>query len=348
MDAFFASVAQLDNPLLRNQPIAVGYDGKGGVIAAASYEARAFGVKSAMSSVIAKRRCPHLIFVKPDFKRYQEISKKIRSIFETYTHLVEPLSLDEAYLDVTTNKKEMPSATIIAQQIRNEIYTQTGLCASAGIGPNKFIAKIASDVNKPNGQKTVAPEEVLDFIASLPIHKFYGVGKVTTQKMYQLGIFTGLDLRNQSLAFLERNFKNSGQYYFDIARGIHHGAVKPSRQRKSVGVEHTYAENVISEVFASVQLELLAKELAERMLKAEVSAKTLVLKIKYSDFVVQTRSISVINDFTNAVAIFELAKTLLFREKLTNSIRLLGLSAGNLAALHQRPSKESQQLTIGF
>ena len=197
MDAFYASVEQLDNPELRGKPIAVGGSSQRGVVSAASYEARKFGVRSAMSSVIAKRNCPDIIFVKARFDRYREISQQIRSIFFEYTDLVEPLSLDEAYLDVTENKKGNPSATMIAREIREKIKQKTGLNASAGISVNKFIAKVASDINKPNGQKTVNPEEVLDFLEQLEIRKFYGVGKVTAEKMYRLGIFTGKDLKSK-------------------------------------------------------------------------------------------------------------------------------------------------------
>ena len=199
MDAFYASVEQMDNPELKGKPVAVGGSGKRGVVSAASYEARKFGVRSAMSGVIARRNCPELIFVKPNFDRYNEISKQIRKIFHDYTDLVEPLSLDEAYLDVTENKKGNPSASNIAQEIRARIFKEVGLTASAGISINKFVAKVASDYNKPNGQKTVNPEDVLDFLEVLDIRKFYGVGKVTAEKMYQKGIFTGKDLKRNLL-----------------------------------------------------------------------------------------------------------------------------------------------------
>ena len=202
MDAFYASVEQMDNPELRGKPLAVGGSEVRGVVAAASYEARKFGVRSALSGVLAKKYCPELIFVRPRFERYKEISNKIRTLFYEYTDLVEPLSLDEAYLDVTQNKKGNPSASLIAKEIRQRILNEIGLTASAGISINKFIAKVASDVNKPNGQKTVPPDEVLSFLEELPIRKFYGVGKVTTDKMYQLGIFTGLDLKNKTEEFL--------------------------------------------------------------------------------------------------------------------------------------------------
>ena len=203
MDAFYASVEELDNPDLKGKPVAVGGSEKRGVVSAANYEARKYGVRSAMSGYLAKKNCPNIIFVKPNYARYSEISKKIRAIFYDYTDLVEPLSLDEAYLDVTINKKGNPSATLIAKEIRKRIFDELGLAASAGISINKFIAKVASDINKPNGQKTVNPEEVIQFLEDLEIRKFYGVGKVTAQKMYKLGIFTGKDLKEKSIEFLD-------------------------------------------------------------------------------------------------------------------------------------------------
>ena len=240
MDAFYASVAQLDNPELQGKAIAVGGNEIRGVVSAASYEARKFGVKSAMSGFLAKKKCPHLIFVKTDFARYKEISLKIREIFYEYTDLVEPLSLDEAYLDVTENKKNNPSANDIAREIREKIYTETGLRASAGISINKFIAKVASDINKPNGQKTVHPEEVIQFLEELPVNKFYGVGKVTAAKMYNLGIFVGNDLKKKSLEELSLLFGKSGSHYYNIVRGIHNSEVKPNRIRKSIAAERTF------------------------------------------------------------------------------------------------------------
>ena len=279
MDAFYASVEQMDNPELRGKALAVGGNENRGVVAAASYEARKFGVRSALSSVLAKKYCPDLIFVKPRFERYKEISQQIRAIFYDYTDLVEPLSLDEAYLDVTYNKKNNPSASLIAKEIRDRIFTEVGLPASAGISCNKFIAKIASDFNKPNGQKTVPPEEVESFVEVLPIRKFHGVGKVTTEKMFSLGIFTGLDLKNKSIEFLEKNFGNSAQYYHDVARGIHHSTVKSSRIAKSVAAEHTFDENLSSEVFMADKLAEIALQVEKRIQKHNVAGKTVTLKI---------------------------------------------------------------------
>ena len=330
MDAFYASVEQLDNPELKGKPIAVGGSEKRGVVSAASYEARVFGVKSAMSGIQAKRNCPELIFVKPRFDRYHEISKKIRAIFYDYTDLVEPLSLDEAYLDVTHNKKGNPSATLIAQEIRERIFKEIGLTASAGISINKFIAKIASDYNKPNGQKTVNPEEVNAFLELLDIRKFYGVGKVTAEKMYQLGIFTGKDLKSKSEAYLESHFGKSGAYYYAVVRGIHNSDVKPNRVRKSLAAEHTFNENLSSEIFMLERLDQITNEVSRRLKKTSVAGKTVTLKIKYSDFTLHTRSKTLHYYISDKDLIFEIAKDLLFQEKLSNSVRLLGISMSNL------------------
>jgi DNA polymerase-4 len=330
MDAFYASVEELDNPDLKGKAIAVGGSEIRGVVSAASYEARKFGVRSAMSSAIAKRNCPHLIFVKPRFERYKEISQKIRKIFYEYTDLVEPLSLDEAYLDVTINKKGNPSASLIAKEIRQRIFDELNLVASAGISINKFIAKVASDVNKPNGQKTVNPEEVEQFLEELEIRKFYGVGKVTTQKMYKLGIFTGADLKQKSEAFLTENFGKSGAYYYHVVRGIHNSPVKPHRTPKSVGAERTFSENLSSEIFMLERLEHIANELDKRLKKSKVSGKTVTLKIKYSDFTLNTRSKTLPYYIADKDLILETAKELLYQEKLENSVRLLGISLANL------------------
>jgi DNA polymerase-4 len=330
MDAFFASVEQMDNPALRGKPIAVGGAENRGVVAAASYEARKFGVRSAISGVLAKKNCPDLIFVKPRFVRYKEISNKIRKIFHDYTDLVEPLSLDEAYLDVTINKKGNPSATLLAQEIRLRIFNEVGLTASAGISVNKFVAKIASDYNKPNGQKTVNPDEVISFLEELPIRKFYGVGKVTTEKMYQLGIFTGLDLKRQSLEFLEKHFGKSGNFFYNVVRGIHNSEVKPDRITKSVAAEHTFDINLSSEIFMLEQLENIANSLEKRLKKHHIAGKTITLKIKYSDFTQQTRSKTLPYFISDKGLILETVKELLFQERMKESVRLLGISLNNL------------------
>lgn len=330
MDAFYASVEQMDHPELKGKPIAVGGSEIRGVVSAASYEARKFGVRSAISGVLAKKYCPELIFVRPRFDRYKEISRKIHSIFYEYTDLVEPLSLDEAYLDVTQNKKGNPSASLIAQEIRQRIFNEVGLTASAGISINKFVAKIASDINKPNGQKTVNPDEVLEFLEQLPIRKFYGVGKVTTEKMYQLGIFTGLDLRYKELEFLEKHFGKSGKFYYNVVRGIHNSEVKSERIAKSVAAEHTFNENLTSEIFMEEKLIAIAQQLEKRLQRHKLAGKNITLKIKYSDFTQQTRSKTLPYFIADKALLLETAKELLYQDRLRESVRLLGISVTNL------------------
>ena len=329
MDAFYASVEQLDNPELKGKAMVVGSSSSRGVVAAASYEARKYGVYSAMSSAKAKQLCPHLIFVPGRMDRYAEVSKQIRKIFYSYTGLVEPLSLDEAYLDVTVNKKQDPSASRIARKIRKEIFETTGLTASAGISINKFLAKVASDINKPNGQKTIPPEEAITFLESLEIKQFYGVGKVTLKKMYDLGIFTGADLKTKSEAFLEEHFGKSGSHFYHIVRGIHPSPVSPSRTRKSLAVERTFSENLSSELFMMDRLKEIAEKVAYRLEQNKLKGRTLTLKIRYSDFQIQTRSITLDYPLSNAIGILSVAKGLLYQDKLDNSVRLLGLSVSN-------------------
>lgn len=352
MDAFYASVEQMDNPELKGKPLAVGGSGTRGVVSAASYEARKFGVRSAISGVIARRLCPELLFVRPRYERYKEISKQIRTIFFDYTELVEPLSLDEAYLDVTENKKGNPSASLIAEEIRARIFKEVGLTASAGISINKFIAKVASDYNKPNGQKTVNPEEVLGFLEQLDVRKFHGIGKVTAEKMYQKGIFTGLDLKSKSLEFLEQHFGKSGKYYYYIVRGIHNSEVKPNRIRKSLAAERTFNENLSSEIFMLEKLEHIAEEVSRRLNKSKVAGKTITLKIKYSDFTLQTRSKTLPYFIADKAVILETAKDLLYQEKMNNSVRLLGISLSNLNTEKKTKIVEkksvSVQLKFGF
>jgi len=348
MDAFYASVEQWDNPELRDKPIAVGGSEERGVVAAASYEARKFGVRSAMSSIIAKRNCPELIFVKPRFERYKEISNQIRAIFLEYTDLVEPLSLDEAYLDVTENKKGNPSATLIAREIREKIKIKTGLNASAGISINKFVAKIASDVNKPNGQKTVNPEEVEEFLEKLEIRKFYGVGKVTAEKMYRLGIFNGFDLKQKSEEFLTEHFGKSGSHYYNVVRGIHLSEVKPNRIRKSLGAERTFYENISSEIFMLERLENIAEEIERRLQKSKVAGKTVTLKIKYSDFTQHTRSKTIPYFISSKELILDISKGLLFQEKMKESVRLLGISLSNLNTEKKEKKEIAVQLKFEF
>jgi DNA polymerase-4 len=331
MDAFFASVEQLDNPDLRGKPVAVGGSGERSVVAAASYEARKFGVRSAMPSVIAKRLCPNLIFVRHNFARYTEVSASIHEIFREYTDLIEPLSIDEAFLDVTMDKKNIGSATVIAKRIRNEIKSRTGLTASAGVSVNKFLAKIASDINKPDGLFLIKPEDAEKFIESLAVEKFYGIGKVTAQKMHKLGIHTGADLKKWDLVSLVRNFGKSGVFFYDIVRGIDDRPVEPDQERKSVGTELTYERDLITRFEIIAELYKLEKELKERLDRAETTGRTITLKVKFSDFRQITRSKTLqnyIRDFgTLHKEISEIRKSL----KLEGTrIRLLGLSVSNL------------------
>lgn len=345
MDSFFASVEQLDRPELLGQPIAVGSIHRG-VVAAASYEARKFGVKSAMSSKKAQELCPHLIFVRPRFERYKEISLIIRRIFHQYTDQVEPLSLDEAYLDVTVNKKNMHSANEIAREIRQKIFDQTGLTASAGISINKFLAKVASDIHKPNGQKTIHPQEVLGFLEKLPIHRFYGIGKVTTAKMKALGIHCGLDLKQKSLTDLRLAFGKTGEYYYQVVRGIHLSEVNPNRMRKSLAVEKTFWEDLKEEKEVFQKLEEIAEELFHRMNRTFTKGKSLTLKIKYADFKQYTRSKTEKEDLSDKGEIFDLAKELWTLRPHSSPIRLLGLSLSNLN--NEKNTQNFIQLEIPF
>lgn len=351
MDAFYASVEQYDNPALQGIPLAVGGSSTRGVVSAASYEARKFGVRSAMSGVLAKKLCPQLTFVKPRFDRYKEISNKIRAIFLDYSDLVEPLSLDEAYIDVTKNKKGIQSATQIAIEIRSRIKSEVGITASAGISINKFVAKVASDYNKPNGQKTVPPEEVLSFLENLDIRKFHGIGQVTAKKMYDMGIFTGRDLKGKSKAFLEEHFGKSGAYFYYIVRGVHQSEVRPNRVRKSLSAERTFSKNLSSEIFLWDQLYQISTEVSKRLHDAKISGKTITLKIKYRDFTLQTRSKTLPYFTRSKEVILEHAKRLLYQEKLQESVRLVGISVSNLNTNKDQMSPQkvvSYQLKLDF
>ncbi len=348
MDAFYASVEALDNPDLRGKPLVVGGGRQRGVVAAASYEARKFGVKSAMSGVQALKRCPQLIFVPPRFDRYKEISKIIRTIFHEYTDLVEPLALDEAFLDVTENKKNLKSATIIAQEIRTKIWEQTGLTASAGISINKFLAKIASDYNKPNGQKTINPHEVESFLEQLEIKKFFGIGKKTAERMYHFGIFTGFDLKQKSMEFLVQHFGKSGESYYYIVRGIHNSEVEPNRKIKSVGTERTFEENLSSEIYLEQKLEQIIDELSLRIKKQNLAGKTITLKIKYANFIQKTRSMTLPYFLSDATILFDLAKRLLYQEELEDSVRLIGITISNLNNKKEEKVIAAVQLQFDF
>ncbi len=331
MDAFFASVEQLDNPELKGKPVAVGGSSERSVVAAASYEARKFGVRSAMPSVIAKRLCPDLIFVKHNFKRYNEVSASVFEIFKEYTDIIEPLSIDEAFLDVTDDKKKIGSATVIAKQIRTEIKRRTGLTASAGISVNKFLAKIASDINKPDGLFLIRPEEAEKFIEELPVEKFYGIGKVTAQKMHKLGIHKGSDLKKWDLLSLVRNFGKAGAFFYDIVRGIDERSVEPDQERKSIGTELTYEKDLTTRFEIIAELYKLEKELMERLEHSETTGRTITLKVKFSDFRQITRSKTLqnyIRDFdTLHREVSDIRKSIKFE---AIRIRLLGVSISNL------------------
>lgn len=329
MDAFYASVEQLDHPEWRGKPLVVGGNEARGVVAAASYEARKFGIFSAMSSVLAARKCPNLIFAKPRFDRYKEISMQIREIFLEYTDLVEPLSLDEAFLDVTENKPNLKSAILIALQIRAKIKEKTGLNASAGVSYNKFLAKTASDLNKPNGQAVILPDEAEAFLEKLPIHKFFGIGKVTAEQMKSLGIHNGADLKQFSLQFLTKKFGKSGHHYFNIVRGIHLSDVQPHRIRKSLSAENTFEKDLIQPDDLKNALKTVNDELIRRVEKSGIKGRTVTLKIKFSDFTQQTRS-KTIEHFPEANSIWELAQELLNQEEIPKPVRLLGLGLSNL------------------
>ena len=343
MDAFFASIEQRDNPQLRGKPIAVGGVGERGVVAAASYEARRFGVRSAMASVTARKLCPQLIFVKTRHDHYKEVSAQIMSIFYEYTDLVEPLSIDEAFLDVTHNKKGLPSATLIAREIKQRIKEATGLTASVGISVNKFLAKVASDYRKPDGVFVIPPKDVEEFLEELTIEKFYGIGKVTAQKMHQIGIFKGKDLKQRDEADLIRLFGKAGSYYYYIVRGIDPREVNPHRIRKSVGTERTFSQNLIDKVEIQKELESISIELIGRMERNGAIGRTLTFKLKFSDFEQITRSKTLLYNIQSLQQIYPLACELLQSVQLTKSIRLMGLTISNLAT-HEGPV----QLTLEF
>jgi len=347
MDAFFASVEQLDHPELRGKPVAVGGASERGVVAAASYEARKFGVRSAISSKVAKRKCPDLIFVKPRFERYKEISNQIREIFLEYTDLVEPLSLDEAYLDVTYAKKGLPSATLIAKEIKQRIFETTGLTASAGVSYNKFLAKVASDVNKPNGIFVVTPDRAQEFIDNLEVRKFFGIGKVTAEKLNKIGVWYGRDLKQIDRLELIRLFGKAGIYYYGICRGEDDRNVQPSRERKSIGAENTFSRDLFRTEDLEQELLQIAEKVWERSLRSTVKAKTLTLKFKYGDFEQHTRS-KTVTSFFNSKAMFisESKKLMKVEGGFEKGIRLLGLTLSNF--LHENEELDPVQLIIEF
>jgi DNA polymerase IV len=336
MDAFFASCEQRDHPELRGKPVAVGGMGERGVVAAASYEARVFGVRSAMASAKARRLCPDLVFVRHRFDVYREVSQQIRAIFLDYTALVQPLSLDEAYLDVTENTKGEPSATRIAEEIRARIRADTGLTASAGVSYNKFLAKIASDINKPDGLCVITPRDGPDFVATLPVRKFYGVGPATAAKMERLGIVTGEDLRARDRHFLDQHFGKAGGYYYNASRGIDHRPVNPDQERKSVGSETTFSVNLTSEADCMTELTPLIAKVADYCIKRDISGRTITLKLRYADFKTVTRSRSLLSPTQSADEIARvIASSLNALCPLQSGVRLLGVTVSNLDAANE-------------
>jgi DNA polymerase-4 len=346
MDAFYASVEQRDHPELRGKPLAVGSAQGRGVVAAASYEARQYGVRSAMPSATALRKCPELLFVPPRFSVYKEISRQIRAIFAEYTPLIEPVSLDEAYLDVTHNLKGIALATEIAREIRAKILAETGLTASAGISYNKFLAKLASDYRKPNGQFVVRPEQGLGFVEGLAVGQFHGVGPVTAARMNQLGIFTGADLRAQPVEFLHQHFGKAGRYYYAIARAEDHRPVVADRLRKSMGSENTFAEDMTQFPELLAGLQPLIEEVWEYCQRSGIRGRTVTLKVKFADFQQITRSRSGVGVVPSQAVLERICRELvegLF--PLEKGVRLLGVTLSNL---DNEQATMGRQLTLSF
>jgi len=341
MDAYYASVEQRDNPDLRGRPVAVGYGAKRGVVAAASYEARRFGVRSAMPSTVAMRRCPEIVFVPPRFDVYRAVSREIHAIFRDYTPLIEPLSLDEAYLDVTDNLRGIPTAWETAKEVRARILAETKLTASAGISCNKFLAKLASDHRKPNGQFAIMPAEAEAFVAALPVAKFHGVGPKTTARMHALGIETGADLRAQSLAFLQARFGKAGHWYFEIARGRDDRPVQPDRERKSSGSETTFPEDLFDSARIEAGVIAMADDVWAWCEKTNCRGRTVTVKIKWADFQISTRSRSGEAAVETRARLHEMALGLI-RSVFPPSkgIRLVGVTLSNFRAPDRSPEAE--------
>lgn len=351
MDAFYASVEQRDNPELQGRPVAVGHAGPRGVVSAASYEARQYGVRSAMSSLKALQLCPDLIFVPVRIEAYKEVSDKIHAIFHQYTDIIEPLALDEAFLDVTHNKPGILLATDIAREIKRKIYHELGLVASAGVSYNKFLAKIASDYRKPNGLCTIHPDQASDFIANLSIEQFWGVGKVTARRMHALGIHCGRDLRQWSLHGLTREFGKVGKLYYDFARGIDLRPVEAVRLRKSIGCERTLERDINTKASVIIELYHTAEELIRRLAEKDFKGNTLTLKIKFHDFSQITRSHTQDKELRNMKTILPIAKLLLKDVSYEDHpIRLIGLSVSNPHDDEEpdTPHCTWEQLTLDF
>jgi DNA polymerase-4 len=346
MDAFYASVEQRDNPALRRKPVAVGGSRERGVVAAASYEARKFGVRSAMPSVTARRKCPELIFVPPRFDVYHEISRQVRAIFAEHTALIEPLSLDEAYLDVTQNFKGIASATQIAEDIRAKIAVETGLTASAGVSYNKFLAKLASDHNKPNGLFVITPSMGMEFVQDLPVRKFHGVGPATAAKMERLGIKTGADLHAQTLPFLTEHFGKAGAYYYGIARGVDERSVCAHRIRKSIGAENTFFTDITEFEAMQAALQPILDKLWRHCVSSGAFGRTVTLKVKYADFHQITRSRTLADPVGDRTTLERVALALLAPlMPVSIGVRLLGVS---LSSLGMDAAEDSKQTELVF
>ena len=346
MDAFFASVEQRDDPALRGKPVAVGGSSERGVVAAASYEARLYGVRSAMSSQLAKKRCPILVFVKPRFEAYKAVSRQIHEVFREYTHLIEPLSLDEAYLDVTENLLNIPTATQIAQEIKDKIKERTQLTASAGVSYNKFLSKLASDYRKPDGLFVIKPSQGERFVERLEVGKFHGVGKVTAQKMNRLGIFNGADLKQHDEAFLTRHFGKVGKFYYQIARGIDHRPVSADRTRKSYGSENTFERDLYEIEQMEAEISELVADVWRGLSRIRMYGRTVTLKVKYLDFEQHTRSRTTMLAITEHTLLATISLDLLHSlQPMPKGVRLLGISVSNFEA---PPEVEGRQLTLEF
>jgi DNA polymerase-4 len=349
MDAFFASVEQRDHPEWRGKPVAVGGGGPRGVVAAASYEARTFGVRSAMPGARARQLCPDLIFVPHRFEVYRAVSAQVRAIFERFTDVIQPLSLDEAYLDVTVNKPGIASATRIAQAIRRMIREETSLTASAGVSYNKLIAKLASDQNKPDGLCVVRPAEGAAFIAAMPVRRIHGVGPVTARRMAALGIETGADLCARDLPFLQRHFGNAASYYYRAARGLDDRPVHERQERKSVSVEDTFFDDLIEEAALMTEIDRIAASLWDRIEKSRAYGRTVVLKIKFADFRIITRSKSFAAPVRSPELLAETARTLLRAQlPLRMGARLLGLGVHNLDGEDEDVRSGAEQLALAI
>jgi DNA polymerase IV len=344
MDAFYASVEQRDDVTLEGKPVAVGHPAKRGVVAAASYEARAFGVRSAMPSIVAARKCAELVFVPPRFDVYREVSRQVQAIFRDYTPLVEPLSLDEVYLDVTDNLKGIPTAWETAKEIRTRIYEQTGFTASAGISCNKFLAKIASDTRKPNGQFAIIPDQAEAFVTILPVAKFHGVGPKTTARMHALGIETGADLRRQTLGFLQRNFGKAGSWYYEIARGQNDRPVQPDRERKSSVSETTFSEDLFDPAKIEARVITIADDVWAWCEKTNARGRTVTVKIKWADFQISTRSRSIESTVQTREKLHQLALDLI-RSVFPppKGVRLVGLT---LSKIQSQSTIETVELPL--